>query len=138
MDLSTLDIRDAVNEGSVLELRDPQGSPIFEDDGKTPVTITLLGDDADAVTKINNIHANQYMRSGTGGQTVTAEMTLTNLINKLAAATVSWSGIGLDGEDLSCTTENAKLLYRRLPWVRDQVRAFVHDRANFTKPSRKG
>lgn len=136
MDLSTLDTAELANQGSVLELRGPDGTPILQDD-ETPVTITLLGNDSDVLTKINNRHANQFLRGGTGGATVTAEMARANEINKFAAATVSWSGIKVDGEDLKCTEDAAKAVYRRFGWIRDQVRAFIDDRANFTKPSRK-
>lgn len=135
MDLASLDTAEAANQGAVLELRGPDGSPILQDD-KSPVTITLLGDDSDILTKVNNRHANQYLRGGPGGSTITAEMTRANEINKFAAATVGWSGIEVDGEVLKHTDENAKALYRRFGWIRDQVRVFIADRANFTKPSR--
>lgn len=137
MDLSTLDTAELANQGALLELRDPAGNPAVNDDG-SPVTITLLGEDSDVVTQISNRNANQFLRGASaGGQAVTAEMSRTNEINKFAKATVAWHGVGLDGEDLKCTEENAKALYRRFPWIRDQVRTFIGDRANFTKASRK-
>lgn len=137
MDLSTLDTAELANQGSVLELRDPAGNPVLQDDG-TPVTLTLLGEDSDVVTRISNANANQFLRGTTGsGQAITAEMSRTNEIAKLAAATVAWSGIVIDGEAVTFSPEAAKALYRRFPWIRDQARVFIGDRANFTKASRK-
>ncbi|QPB10617.1 hypothetical protein [Bacteriophage sp. 438212] len=137
MDLSTLDTSELANQGALLELRDPAGNPVLQEDG-SPVTLILLGEDSDVVTQINNRNANQFLRGTSGsGQSVTAEMSRTNEINKFAAATVAWSGIVVDGEEVPFSTDAAKGLYRRFPWIRDQVRAFIGDRANFTKASRK-
>ncbi len=137
MDLSTLDTAELANQGALLELRDPSGNPILQDDG-SPVTLTLLGEDSDVVMQINNRNANQFLRGTSGsGQSVTAEMSRTNEINKFAAATVAWSGVVVDGEPVKLSSDAAKALYRRFPWIRDQVRAFIGDRANFTKASRK-
>lgn len=137
MDLSTLDTAELANQGAALELRDPAGNPVLQDDG-SPVTLTLLGEDSDVVTQISNRNANQFLRGSAGaGQAITVEMSRTNEINKFAAATVAWSGIVVDGEPVKFSADAAKALYRRFPWIRDQVRAFIGDRANFTKASRK-
>lgn len=133
MDLASIDTSELANKGVALELRGPNGAALFQDDN-TPVSITLLGDDSDALARVNNINTNQFLRGTSSGQTgITAEQAKTNEINKFAAATVSWSGITVNGEVLDCTPDNAKSLYRRFPWIRDQVRAFISDRANFTK-----
>jgi hypothetical protein len=136
MDLSTFDTAAAANDGAVLELRSPNdGSVILQDDGETPVSITLLGEDSDRVTKHNNVIANRALRSGPGGPAMSAEVARENEIAKFAKATVSWSGVEVDKQTLDCTEDNAKALYRRFPWIRDQVRVFMADRAHFTKGS---
>lgn len=134
MDLSTLDTAAASNEGATLELRGPDGNPVLQDD-QSPVSITLLGEDSDVVTRHNNVIANQYLRSGLGGPAVTAEASRDNEISKFAKATVRWSGIVVDGKELDCNEANAKILYRRFGWIRDQVRAFMGDRARFLQAS---
>lgn len=137
MDLSTLDTAELANQGALLELRDPAGNPVLQEDG-SPVTLTLLGEDSDIVTQVTNRNANQFLRgTSAGGQAVTAEMSRTNEINKFATATVGWSGIVVDGEVVTFSLDAAKALYRRFPWIRDQVRTFIGDRANFTKASRR-
>ena len=137
MDLSNLDTAALANEGAVLELRGPDGNPILQDDG-SPVTITLLGEDSDVVTRHNNAITNQYLRAGLGGPPITAEASKDNEVSKFAKATVAWSGVVLDGEALICNEANAKLIYRRFGFIRDQVRAFMGDRARFLKASPKG
>lgn len=134
MDLSTL-TTDAASDGAVLELRHPSGAPLLTDD-KKPVTITLLGHDADAVTELANEQANRHFRQGLGAK-ITAEGALANEIELLARATVAWSGIVLAGEALKCTPDNARRIYRDFPFIRDQARAFMSDRANFYRASPK-
>uniref|UniRef100_A0A6H1ZDH5 Tail protein n=1 Tax=viral metagenome TaxID=1070528 RepID=A0A6H1ZDH5_9ZZZZ len=136
MDLSALDTSDMANAGAVLHLNGPTGQPLFEDDGETPVTITLLGEDSDVVAKANNEAANRFLRSAMGAtQQITAEVSKANEIKKFAAATVAWSGIVVDGQSVPCNAANAAVLYRRFSWIADQIRLFISDRANFLKPS---
>lgn len=138
MDLSNLDTATLANEGAVLHLIGPTGQPLFQDDGETPVTLTLLGEDSDVVIKANNEAANRFLRSlGGGAQTVTAEVSKANEIKKFAAATVAWAGIEVDKKVLDCNAANAAAVYRRFPWIADQVRHFIADRANFLKASPK-
>lgn len=135
MDLSELSTKEAADDGSVLELRGPTGAPVMQDDDR-PVTITLLGADSDVLTRVANQQTNRYLRDR-GAASMTAEGAIANRIEYLAAATVAWSGIKVDGEILECGRDEAKKLYRRFPFIRDQVSAFVDDRANFLKASLK-
>jgi len=138
MDLSTLDTSTIANAGAVLHLNGPTGQPLFEDDGETPVTITLLGEDSDVVTKVNNEAANRFLRGmGNAQQQVTAETSKANELKKFAAATVDWSGIVVEGKAIDFTPAAAVSLYRRFPWIADQIRVFIADRANFLKASPK-
>lgn len=121
------------NQGVPLELRGPDGAPLLAD-GK-PVTITLLGEDSEVMTKFSNEQANRYLRQQ--GQTVvTAEGARANTIDRLATATVGWSGFSIGGEEWPCDREHARKLYTEFPWIRDQAAVFIADRANFTKASR--
>lgn len=132
MDLSTLDTADIANEGAVMELRGPNGAPVLQEDG-APVSITLLGADSNALVRVSNAQTNAYLKQGQ--VKVTAEGARANELDYLAKATVAWSGVKVDGRDLDCTEENAKALYRRFPWIADQARAFITDRAHFMKAS---
>lgn len=135
MDLSTLDTSALANEGAVLHLNGPTGQPLFQDGTEKPITITLLGEDSDVVTKANAEAANRYLRSMTGPQQITAEASKANEIKKFAAATVAWDGIVVEGKALQCDAAAAAGLYRKFPWIADQVRLFIGDRAHFIKAS---
>lgn len=54
-----------------------------------------------------------------------------NVAELLAAVTMSWENIKLDGMILECSKPIAKNLYVRYPWLREQVNQFVGNRANF-------
>jgi hypothetical protein len=132
MDLSNLDTADLANQGAVMELRGPNGAPVLQDD-ETPVSLSLLGADSNALVRLSNAQTNAYLKQGQ--LKVTAEGAKANELDYLAKATAGWSGIKVDGKDLDCTEENAKALYRRFPWIADQARAFIADRAHFMKAS---
>lgn len=133
MDLSAFDTADLANTGAVMELRAPDGTPALQDDG-SPITLTLLGEDSDLLTKLRNQQTNAYLRGGPSAK-ITAEMAQTQEIARFAKATVDWSGVKVDGKALDCTEDNVREVYRKFPWVRDQVRAFIGDRARFMKGS---
>lgn len=133
MDLSAFDTAETANSGAVMELRDPAGAPALQDDG-APITITLLGEDSDTVVKLQNRQTNRALRAP-GNQGISAEVSRANVIERLVAATVSWSGVVLDGEPLKCTPENAKTVYTRFGFIRDQAALFITERGNFLKAS---
>ena len=48
--------------------------------------------------------------------------------------TTGWRNVSLDGvTPLEFTKENAKILYMKFRWLREQVEEFIATRANFTK-----
>jgi hypothetical protein len=49
----------------------------------------------------------------------------------LAACTVAWSGVVVDGKVPACSPEAAAEVYRRLPWLREQADEFANARENF-------
>jgi hypothetical protein len=135
MDLSTkVDTIAGANDGAKLYLQGPNGEPLL-DDAKQAIWIMLKGKDSDEWIASENKVTNRRLQAG-------ARMKLTNeglksdVIKNLAAVTVSWSGIGLPGEETSdCSYENAMRLYTLFPDVKDQAADFVNDRANFLKAS---
>lgn len=131
MDLAALDTSEVANEGVPMPVHGPDGQPVLQEDG-SPVTITLLGDDSDELVKFDRQLVNRNLR---GGQQITAELAEAKEINRLARATVGWDGVVLDGEVLNFSEENAKKLYKRFRWLRQQVRVFVSERVNFMKAS---
>lgn len=135
MNLAEIDVAQGANEGVKMHVHGPDGTPLFKPDGETPVTITLLGQDSDALTRLMNQRANRHLNQR-GNRAVTIEQALTDEIAYLVKATVGWDGIGLD-EDETVFSEEAATKAYRIPWLRDQARAHVFDRARFTKASPK-
>ncbi|WP_420478231.1 hypothetical protein [Brevundimonas sp. FT23028] len=142
MDLAELNTVELANEGVVMHVRGPlgpvyetddEGKEIVDGDGKpVPVTITLLGDDSDRMVQYDREQFNEGLKGGTA---ITAVSVETKAINRLAHATVAWSGIKWEKQVLSLTPENARLIYRKVRWLRASGQQFVSDRANFSKAS---
>jgi hypothetical protein len=56
--------------------------------------------------------------------------------DRLLALTLDWENVEMNGERLTCTAENARLVYERRDLsIRDQVLAGLRDREVFTKSS---
>lgn len=56
-------------------------------------------------------------------------------IERIAACIVGWDGLTSDGQPVPYSHDNAMkfLSYPMLDWVREIIREFAEDRANFTK-----
>lgn len=134
LDLGSLDTRAASEEGAVMAVVHPvTGQPLTQEDGAA-VTITLAGMDGDRFRKAQRAATDRRLKSPRRAN-VTAEDIERDGIETLAACTLAWTGLVLDGETLDCTVPNARKAYQRLPWLREQVDAFIGDRANFLKVS---
>lgn len=132
MNLSELDTTPIANEGAELHVRGPNGAPVYKADGG-PVTITLLGEDSEVVTALRARNANRQLKNGIA---LTVEVGRANELEILVAATVGWDGVGIDEDETLFSAEAARRLYA-IPYIRDQVAAFIMDRASFTKASPK-
>ena len=126
-DLSKLDTSGAAETGAVLEVLHPtENTPLG-------IKITLAGADSDVYRKMVNKSVNKRLQRIKPGQTIpfTAEEQEESGLNLLAVCTLSWEGVVVEGEALPCTKENAKMVYQRFPWIKEQVDQFIGDRANF-------
>lgn len=123
MDLSGFDTRQGADRGYPLHIKDPVGQP-------TDIVIVVKGADSqqfqDAKVEALRRQAEQPKKRAVDYERLEAE-----LIDLLVAVTVSWENVTLEGEVLACNQDNARKLYRRFPWIREQVDAAIYDRANF-------
>lgn len=135
MDLATLDMA-AADTGAVMTVRHPISDAVLEGTDGQPITITLAGSDSERFRKVQRASANRRLKtqSSRRGQ-ITSEEIEADALETLAACTIAWHGLVVDGEALECNAVNARKAYKRLPWLREQVDAFVGDRANFLKAS---
>jgi|SRR5581483_2279004 len=127
MDLSVYDTAKTADGGAVLEVRHPGTGAKLKG-----VRITLLGADSPRWRAAQAEKVNRRLSEASAGRrAANIEDADEDAIELLAAATIKWEGVELDGKALECSTENACVLYRRLPWLREQADRFIADRANF-------
>ena len=128
-DFASLDIAAAADKGAELQVRDPISGQPLEANGQ-PVIIQLAGEDSDAYRRAERGAINRRLEGRQRGK-VTAEDLEAETISSLAAVTLGWSNVRLDGQELLFNQANARALYRRFRWLREQVNEFVATRANF-------
>lgn len=131
MDLAILDTATLADEGVPMEVLTLDGT-VLRDDAGNAVTITLLGADSAKVRNRQRMEIDKRLKRGNRAKSSAAEIE-ENGIDLLAFCTVGWSGMKFKGEEVPFSADNARKLYTALPALRDQVDAFVGDRANFTK-----
>lgn len=51
----------------------------------------------------------------------------------IACSLTGWDGIEENGKTLEYNEDNAVYLLKEYPWVRDQIKEYISDRANFIK-----
>ena len=133
MDLSSLDTRKAAEDGATLTLRHPVDDTPLADDKGNPITITVVGTDSSTFKRAMHAQADKRLNTPNGRQRVTMQAFEDDTINLLVAATIDWSGIIVDGAPLPFSNDNARKLYERFPWIKEQANTFIGDRANFLK-----
>jgi len=128
MDLATLDTRAGANAGFDVELKHPDsGDPIG-------AVIRVYGADSDAYKDKQLTQQRERLeklaRKGRV-QPPTPEQLEQQSIELLAAATDGWQGLEIGGKPVEFNRAAAVQLYGDYPWIREQVDAAIHDRANF-------
>jgi len=132
MDLESINPAKFAARGQKLHLRHPVTDELLHNEDGEPITITLLGRDAPEYRRFMRNTANAAMRKGKNNR-ASIEQLEQQSADLLAAVTVAWENVVLEGEALECTPDNAARVYRELPFVREQVDEFVEDRSNFLK-----
>jgi len=143
-DLNSLDTVKGSNDGFDVNLYNPATN---EDTG---IIITVLGKDSDCfqqITKKQNKKRMDMMskngfRSGKISSPSQEEIEA-NGLDLLAECTTGWKSsdengeykdsIFLDKKDVVFSVDNAKSLYSRFPWIKEQIDIAIGDRANFIK-----
>lgn len=124
VDLATLDSRAGANKGAVLNVLHPvTQKPIG-------TRITLLGTDSDAYQAFSHEQmVNKLSKAQVKGLLI--EDFEDEGYELLATLTVGWEDMVVDGEEVPFTQANAKKIYKRFPWLKEQVDRFIANRANF-------
>lgn len=126
MDISTITIEEDAETGAEMTLLHPV---TWKD---TDAVIKLLGADSAAFKNAKTKAAEKAILKRKQKQdaqkiAVEAEAEI------LAAVTTDWSGIEREKKKIEFSRKAAFELYRDNAWIREQVDAFVSERANFSK-----
>ena len=126
-DLGQFDTVTASNQGAAMQVLHPVTNV------PTGVEITLAGADSDVYRRAQRTWANKQMDRlmKRRGNNPSVEEIEERSLDIMARCTLSWKDVEFKGKKLPCNYENAIMLYRELPWLREQVDEFINDRANF-------
>ncbi len=135
IDLNAFDTRAGAEAGIELTLVHPKtGEPL------TFAKIRILGADSDAYRDLQM----QMQRRAAERMARTRKLNISpeeleaQALDLLVAVTQGWSGLTLDGAPFEYSPENARKLYTRATWIREQVDTAVQDRGNFLPRSGGG
>ncbi len=139
-DLSHVDTSKAADEGRAMVLHNhyvhadhPEyGTEIMHED--TPVTITLIGSDGNKFQQLyqKRMHKMRERSRNRQKERELSEAEKVDLAYALYAdLTLAWEGIIEGGQPLECTHDNVRSIYKRFPWIFEQVVEFVGDREAF-------
>lgn len=132
IDLETFDFAAECDRGAVLELLHKDGKPLVGYSGERS-TITLRGNESAVVENRRRELAREY--SGKAGDDVDREHVVFEVI---VAATKGIANIPFGGKDMEFSEENVRALYKRQPFITNQVKAFIAEDANFLGKAPRG
>ena len=116
MEISKYNTKQAANRGGLLKLVNPETNETCD--------IKLAGMESDAFRKAK--HEMAQRRMDAGGK-VSVEQVEADSIKLLAACVISWGDLTING----VTPTDSAAVLTEYSWIREQVDAFVANRANF-------
>lgn len=138
-DLDVIDTKTRSETGAAMTIKALDGNPLRNSAGE-PVQIVVKGPDSEAYTRLLRAQIKKRMaRSGIPTEEQSLEDDA-DLVQLLVACTLGWSGVleKSSGEAVIFSAEACRKLYESFPVIRDQVDAFIANRANFTMaPSKR-
>lgn len=134
IDLSSIDTVAACNTGAEFQLKHPTT------DDKLGVFITVVGKDSDIFREFQRKTFNRYMRDealakkkGKDVKIRSAEDLEDDSLDLLVACTLGWRNMVDAGQEVSFSPDEARRIYKKYPWIRDQVNEAVGDLELFMK-----
>lgn len=132
MDLSTLDMQAAAQDGATITLNHPVT------DVSLDAQIDLVGADGQEFKAALDDARRRFDAQNKGKKNPTSLSTAEREAAQakiLARATTGWRNIEWEGKPLAFTAENCSMIYSKNPWIMEQVDRFIADRANFSQPA---
>lgn len=140
MDLSNFDTVEA-ERGATLIVDNPvTGEALIDEASNEPVELELLGKDSTTYReRSHKVQTKRLNKSVRGGKFKVDQSGLEeDNLHMLVLCTVGWKHMVIDGEELEYSIMNARTLYERCPWLREQAEAFINERCNFMGNSHSG
>ena len=133
MDLANLDFGKNPEITAVMAVIHPiTGEEMFQDDGVTPVTVTLLGMESSVAKRITKARAQKQLNKR--NQKVDLDEAREFTISLQAKLITASQGLTENGQDLDLTDHATSVdVLTRYSWLRGQIDEFITDRANFYK-----
>lgn len=134
-DLAEVDTKTRADAGVIYTVKKMDGEPLLSRNEK-PVTLTLHGPDSDRYREKQNdfIRRRLERAAASNGERPPIDLAAAEveIIETLAACTSGWAEV-LDtkGEPIPFSHDTVAALYRNYPVIREQVEAFITDRAHF-------
>lgn len=133
-DLSELDTVAGADAGHEFELRHPATNEPLG------IFMTVVGSDSERyhehLRQIRKQAAAQATRSRHHRQETDEDDVGIGL---LAASTIGWKHMPpVNGKAVEFSLDNAKMVYKRFPWIREQASVVIQERANFLPRSGSG
>lgn len=131
-----------VSNAFPMKIVSPRSDAVLKDASGKDAFISLLSPDSEVGRRIDREQSQQVVRKLRAGRTLGDDEDLNeNEIAKLAALTVDWYLLDLDGNhlDVPFSMENARELWTdpAMGWLRRQAWVFVNSAGNFIKGSAK-
>ena len=133
MDLSKFNVEKMAEQGAWLELEDPSTGDVLQGDDGEAIAIKVLGTDSKAYRNKNREYQRARIAQMARSKSRKIDYTMSDedACDLLAECTVEWRGIVDEGKEVEFSKEAAHDLYMKYIWIREQVDAFIGDRANF-------
>ena len=130
MDLASLDLTKASNDGAWITLKHPATGE--ELSGR----IKIVGKDSTKFTQLSEEFKRKTLDDMKSNKTMAQRMENAQEQSDsiLVACTLDWDGMMLDGQDLPFSEANVKMVYSRFNWIKEQIDVAIADRANFLTP----
>lgn len=131
MDISKIEVTEA-ETGSLMQVRHPVTGETIEGAG-----VRLRGMDSKAgrsIQRKRNLRLIQAVAAAKKGEAMESDEDGAE-IEELAALTVEFVGLEIDGNPIGSDPELIRQAWARLPWLVDQARNYIYDRANFMQRS---
>lgn len=120
----------AEDEGQVVHVLDPEGEPLFYENGSgpKPVTMKVAGTYSRVFRKAADAQKNRLSKGGRSRSEDTQ-------LELQAACVLDWDGFFDNGQRLACDKENVTQILDGFLWIRQQVAEAMYDHAGFFKRS---